>query len=276
MFQKLLKHEFAVNRSLFTILCLSMLGGGVLGSIALHFLIQMGQNQNAYTTERETSLMVIGIMILALFLVAVFIAIAGLLVFMGILLVYRFYKRHFTDEGYLTFTLPATTHQVLLSSIVNILLWSLITTIVGLVAYGIMFLPAFLTAGEFDVNIWKEMHYAMRTVFGDGYWLCYWLLIVCGALGTTILPLLSITIGAQVAKKHKLLAGFGIYYGLNVGISFITGIISFLTVIGDAVMMDRGGTMFLSLLLPALLYLAIGVGGYFLMHYLVQRKLNLT
>lgn len=260
-----------MNRGLFTILSLSMLGAGAIGGVVVHFLVGLFHtNQNI-----EEPYLFVGVFLLMLFAIAVFMAITGVLVFMTILLIYRFYKRHFTDEGYLTFTLPATTHQILLSSVVNILSWELLITLVGLVAYGLMLLPVFLLAGEFEVNVWTEMHYAMTTVFGNAYWLLEGILIICSLIGSTILPLLSITIGAQVAKKYKLLAGFGIYYGLSIAVSFITGIFSFVTMLGDYAIMETGESMVLTFLLQSLLYLGIGIGGYFLMHHLVKNRLNL-
>ena len=59
--------------------------------------------------------MVLCMVLLSCGIVAIAVCCAASLFFM----IYRFYKRCFTDEGYLTFTLPVTNHQILLSSIIN-------------------------------------------------------------------------------------------------------------------------------------------------------------
>ena len=89
-----------------------------------------------------------------------------------------------------------------------------------------------------------------------------------------ILPLLAITMGAQVAKKHKLLAAFGIYYGLNMGVSVVTSISNIYLLVSEALINNSASLMF-STIFNSVLYLGLAIGGYFLMHHLVDKKLNL-
>ena len=104
--------------------------------------------------------------------------------------------------------------------------------------------------------------------------------IISAGVYSLILPLMSITIGAQVAKKHKLLAAFGIGYGLSTVISLISTLLRFSSLIVDSAtsgisrLSDSLYSIF-SMLIPSLLYLGIGIGGYFIMHHLIDKKLNL-
>lgn len=280
MFKKLLKHEFNAQRGLFTLLGLSALGAGVLGCAAIQLIIHIIRNymENPFVvlSDGQELFMIVAMMALFFLSMVLAFAIGACSVAVWVMLIYRFYKHHFTDEGYLTFTLPATTHQILLSSIVNILIWTVIIALVIIASYSVMFAPVFAMAmQEENVNIFAEMQSAMTDVYGGSIIVVQIFAIVCTMLGNLILPLLAATIGAQVAKKHKLLAGIGIYYGINAGISFITGILSLVTTVADAAIMYNGGTMFLTFLIPGILYLGIAIGGYFLMHYMVSRKLNL-
>ena len=280
MFKKLLKHEFNAQRGLFTLLGLSALGAGVLGCAAIQLIIHIVrnylENPSVILSDGQELFMIVAMMALFFLSMVLAFAIGACSVAVWVMLVYRFYKHHFTDEGYLTFTLPATTHQILLSSIVNILIWTVIIALVIIASYSVMLAPVFAMAmQEENVNIFAEMQSAMTDVYGGSIIVVQIFAIVCTMLGNLILPLLAATIGAQVAKKHKLLAGIGIYYGINAGISFITGILSLVITVADAAIMYNGGTMFLTFLIPGILYLGIAIGGYFLMHYMVSRKLNL-
>ena len=91
------------------------------------------------------------------------------------------------------------------------------------------------------------------------------------------MPLLSITIGSLIAKKHKILASIGIFYGISMAVSTISSIFSMTSMLSSMVL--SGGNidsiMSETIVAPSVLMLIIGVGGYFLMHYLVKKKLNL-
>ena len=275
MFSKLLKHEFKQQGGLLAILSGAALIAGLLGGLAMRFFAKL------ILEQPDSDAAVIGEILAMMLMMAMIFAIIAYSIGMMILLVYRFYKRHFSDEGYLTFTLPANTHQILLSSITHIAIWSLIT---GIVAAGaiifivsqLMSMAADLASMPFDL-VWQEMRLAFGEQLGAGYLVLYILNVVAGGIYSLILPLLAITIGSVVAKKHKLLAAFGIYYGVSMVLSTVTSVISVFTTIGDAFVMESTGqfTMYLTMSVSALLYLGIGIGGYFIMHALVDKKLNL-
>ena len=202
---------------------------------------------------------------------AVAICSAGSLFF----LIYRFYKRCFTDEGYLTFTLPVTTHQILLSSLVNTIIGELIMIVAVCLSVGIALL-LFLAA--FPENlIWADVSVGLKEAFSQ-----MWASLqehmdilssmtitgIIGALSELIVLMLAVTIGAMIAKKHKILAAVGVYYGISLVQSFA------LTFSNLAVASEENILRLFSA--TSITSLVIGVGGYFLMHYLADKKLNLT
>lgn len=66
---------------------------------------------------------------LIIFTVLAFMALAIMVAIPYIISLYDFYRRLYTDEGYLTFTLPVTRHELLLSK----LIYSMLTVSIGMV-----------------------------------------------------------------------------------------------------------------------------------------------
>lgn len=271
MFTKLLKHEFKSQAGLLSILSAAALGAGLLGSGVMWYIA------NVVEGNRGGSEIAIGMFLAMLLFMGMIFLIAAYSIAVTILLVYRFYKRHFSDEGYLTFTLPATTHQLLLSSIANIAIWSLISVVVVFLSGMMMISPMLHMTGALAGESFFEMWSTIMSEFGFGTVFLQVFAAICSGVGGLILPLISVTLGALAVKKYKLLAGFGIYYGINMILSTLMGILSMVTMIGDITISESAGNVSLGLttLIPSLLYLGIGIGGYFLMHYLVDKKLNL-
>lgn len=266
MFAKLLKYEFKwVSRPL-TIISIAALAAGGLGGLLFKLIYDE-------TLMEQTDTLIAVIVIL---LGGIFIGLAAYGIGVSILLLYRFYKHKFSGEGYLTFTTPATTHQILLSSILNILIWSGICTVVLVTSFTFILSPLLLDTNNFylflDINnIFNSLDIQSSDIFLSLF------SILSSIVYTLILPLLSITIGSLIAKKHKLLCAFAVGYGINMAVSTLANIINvsayldtFTTVISST------SQVFESLLfIPSIIQLIIGVGGYFLMYYLIDKKLNI-
>ena len=266
MFAKLLKYEFKwVSRPL-TIISIAALAAGGLGGLLFKLIYDE-------TLMEQTDTLIAVIVIL---LGGIIIGLAAYGIGASILLLYRFYKHKFSDEGYLTFTTPATTHQILLSSILNILIWSGICTVVLVTSFTLILSPLLLDTDNFylflDINnIFNSLDIQSSDIFLSLF------SILSSIVYTIILPLLSITIGSLIAKKHKLLCAFAVGYGINMAVSTTASIINV------SAYLDTFTTVVLStsqafeslLFIPSMIQLIIGVGGYFLMYYLIDKKLNI-
>ena len=146
MFTKLLKHEWRATKGILALLCVIVLIAGLTIGCTMHYIIWNDQNGtvvNMNDAGIATKFVSVACVLLIMTGVgAVAICSAGSLFF----LVYRFYKRCFTDEGYLTFTLPVTTHQILLSSFLNTIIGELIMLVAVCLSVAIavlLFLAAF-------------------------------------------------------------------------------------------------------------------------------------
>ena len=275
MFTKLLKHEWRATKGILALLCVIVLIAGLTIGCTMHYIIWNDQNGtvvNMNDAGIATKFVSVACVLLIMAGVgAVAICSAGSLFF----LIFRFYKRCFTDEGYLTFTLPVTTHQILLSSFLNTIIGELIMLVAVCLSVAIAVL-LFLAA--FPENlIWADVSVGLKEAFSQ-----MWASLaehidvlasmtvtgIIGALSELIVLMLAVTIGAMIAKKNKILAAVGVYYGIGIVQSFV------FTFVNLSVWDKHTVLGFFSV--TSLTSLVIGIGGYFLMHYLTDKKLNLT
>lgn len=267
MFTKLLKYEFKWVSKPLTIASIGALLAGGLGGFLLWAIF------DETVMARYEVLMTVMSMLLG----GIFIALAAYGIGTEILLLYRFYKNKFSDEGYLTFTTPASTHQILLASILNILFWSLICVIVLIAAFCLILLPVSIKYPS-DFGFFNEFCglFCMLDIQLEDVFLFIFSMISSLAYAL-VLPLLSITIGSLIAKKHKLLCAFAVGYGISMAVSTLNSVINVSVYLGElsGTMEATTATLQSILIIPSIIQLAIGIGGYFLMHYLIDKKLNI-
>ena len=270
MFTKLLKHEWRATRGMLGTLCLICLGASLLGGLTMRYLMLA-----SYQDAQHNAIVVLNVlaMVAAMIAVAV-VGIAALFLYIG-----RFYKSRFTDEGYLTFTLPVNTHQNLLSSLANTAIGMVIVFFVICAALGVWLIIGFSgiegfyeKLWEVFPRLWEELLRACEQMPWK-YVGMFLLNFLCSFACELVVLMLSVTIGSILAKKHKILAAVGVYYVIHVALSMVA---SFTMAVGAFSGVDGkvwvlrffGGT--------ALLMTGVAVAGYFLMYWLVDRKLNLN
>ena len=280
MFAKLLKHEWRATRGVIGLLCVIILIAGLtIGAVMNHIVraedavIVLDES----TASSESAMSDWEEVICVLLVMAGVMAVAVCGASSVFVVIYRFYKRCFTDEGYLTFTLPVNNHQILLSSTLNSIFGVLLVMLACIAAVAIAF-GLFLIAINHQI-IWADVWAAWADVWQQ-LWQSFlknseqFALVgfsaVAGALGELMVLMLSVTIGALLARKHKLLAAVGVYFGIGMVQSILMTIISFNV---SAITREDVTTVLAS---PGIMGLVLTVGSYFLMHYLTGKKLNLT
>ena len=284
MFSKLLKHEWKANVGLMSILTLAVVGVGILGTIALRVLVNYGDA----ITQSESVLVLLMFPLSTL----VFVSYMGIAVYVaavGFVLMYRFYKHKFTDEGYLTFTLPVKTNHIFLSSGLNMVIWTVISFLVALLMYAMMLLCGTAQEGLFNDDIVEafsslgifidEIGEEFTELMGAGFVPLLILNVLVVPLFSTVIAMTCVTLGAVVAKKHKILAIIGISYGVEMVLSILLSVVTylplFIAAIIDPSMESPMLYITLTLILTFLLQAGITVGGYFLSTRLMKNKLNL-
>ena len=283
MFSRLLKHEWRANSGLFGILTLAALGIGILATAVLRVLIHSAEKL-MFTQDVWGTLALVA---MGMFLFFSILALIVYVIAVQFILLYRFYKNKFTDEGYLTFTLPVKTTHIFWSSFLNMLLW---LAIAGTVVAVIVFLAVlFGTAKHSLVNldVFEGIREALRLLFGwdwrelfsDKLSIPY--MVILGLTGLLapfyglFVPMACITAGAVLAKKHKILASFGVYYVVNFAVGILTSVLSVLPSILVVHSGDAEAAYLISSAIQLVITLALTVGAYFFTIHVMQRRLNL-
>lgn len=264
MFTKLLKHEFRTVRKALLPLIIAALLASVLGYVIMLFVV----SETSYSIGSPAFGILSVLLEGGIYLFFIIFSIGS-----SLYLYYRFYKTKFTDEGYLTFTLPATTHQILLASITNIAIWLIILAII---LYTCILLPLVPMIVRID-DLFGSVYTFWENPGSSGdinIPFAYILQIISSYAYGLILPLLSITIGSIIAKKHKILAAFGVGYGISMLVSIVSSFLTIAEIAADDII---NGVVSIesTMTFTAIFMLALSVGGYFLMHYLVKNKLNI-
>lgn len=209
MFSKLLKHEWRSNAKTLGILSAAALGVGLLGGVVLRVLTNADENSNALAVMGMGTSMIFIVLALIAYVAAV-----------EIILLARFYKNKFTDEGYLTFTLPVNSHQIFLSSFLNIFIWTLLASVVMIICVAAMLLLGGVINEE-TIGLYDE-YLSYTGLQADAF--LSWITVVQALVSSAysiVLAMTCLTLGATWAKKHKILAAFGAYYLISMAISIV-------------------------------------------------------
>lgn len=205
---------------------------------------------------------------------------------MGLLFL-RFYKNFFSDEGYLTFTLPVHRQELWKSKVITgfiaMTASAAVCGINDLLMLGIGQLGDPENGGFFAPVI----TYLVRGIQADGLFFLvslveYFILILVFLALAVVFLYFCITFGSMIVKKGKVIVSVAIFYGAT---SIATAVALFLLVFGaiGSLVSWTPEVMAQTGLLMALFRLGIGcyMGALFWLLYAVQywmldKKLNLT
>ena len=243
MLKKLFKHDFrALSRTLFP-LQIGILGGGLVATLLSALSIRLSESSWAGANGSNllkgllmavsvTSAVLIGVAIMASLIVTL------------IFICYHFYRSFLSDEGYLTFTLPVKTSDLLWSKLFSGMLWMLINGVVVMIA--LLIFSVFGTTTNTLINM--EVLNAFRMFFTDllpqaAQYISIPLMIVevvvisILALTAQLLQVyFAIIVGGQVAKKHRILAAIGMYLLINMGVGIVSSVFMSLVTFGEGAM----------------------------------------
>lgn len=196
-----------------------------------------------------------------------------------VMIVRRFYTSFFTDEGYLTFTLPLTMNCHLMIKIASMILWNILSVIVTMI--GILIIFGGIAVGYTDMlkQVFAEAQYAF-----DWIWTSIKADLRISHISLSIIALLtdfifqsillyfSITIGCMVFKKHRLV-------GAILCVFCIDGVHSFLSNFCSSLLTEFNVVSETATLLAIITGIIVSVIGiialYCSMKYILERKLNL-
>lgn len=286
MLSKLIKYDFkALSRMLWPTMA-AVAGATLIAALCFLF--------DSKTVEHASSGGLIQVIaaLLAVIMVLAIIAAAFLVFFV---ICAHFYRNLMTDQGYLTFTLPVKTTDILWSKLITAMLWSIISGVIICLS-AFMFVGIVSASGGVETFM-RELSGAFKQLFsflGGKSALLTIELILLGLAGLAFSILhiyLALVIGGVVSQKHKILAGIGFYFIISIIVGIITSIAQYY--FGGSLLTQLSGMSLFAysndmadagqLISAAQPYywfnliftLAMDAGCFFLSKYFLENKLNL-
>ena len=273
MFGKLLKNDFTHYFKLWLVGAVTALALSFVGGVCL-------RNRNMLYGIDGPIGVIIAMMATMVMIVSV-LSIFAFTVLSTVLICMRYAKNCYSDEGYLTFTLPAKRSTIFNAKFVTGFLYNLMAVMVAAICFLIflgigipeavsdMFyaLDMFMRAGVSELGMYFWIYAAVIAVW----------VIIGMLLGLNIL-FFSITFAGTKVRKNKVIAGIGVYYLASI----ILGTVSQLAVFFFASAIDvrahnMSNAALLVLMLIGVIWTFGGVAAlYYSQLHMLDKKLNLA
>ena len=283
MLKKLIKHEWKSTSKMGGIIMLAIAGMTLVSFLGIALPIgYLGGDIRKADGGLIDVLSIMTMMMSTMLCVFALVGITyGLLIYLGV----RFYKTMYSEEGYLTHTLPVTPRQLLLSKTLVAGLWYVLVELgIMLSIFILIVVGIIIPLGGFD-NVWWELAQAADMMDGAAYVELIHLIIfmlvaiIITPFSTMMLLFGSITIG-QLFNRFKAFMGILVFMGVVFVNSLLAGIVSIpFTVLGGIVGVNTAMGTFILMFgvydMPVIGVVALAVAFYFISHRILERKLNL-
>lgn len=270
MLGKLIKYDFKALSRYLVVIHIMLLITAALGRFL--FIERMTQNPDRLSSAGAV-IVAVGILVyVILFMTALF----GTLLIISI----HFYKNLYSDEAYLTHTLPVSRGQLLLAKTVSGSVWMLIDVV--LVILSVLILVLYQPVIQEFVTHKDEMLAVMGFPSTVGFGKITLLLIIMfivSSVSNVMTLYVSISAG-QLFSNHRVLGAIVVFFSISTIISVIGGAAGAAYSI-PAVMNAVDESFIYQFYLRAYLFsmvleLATAVGFYVVTYLLMQKKLNLN
>lgn len=287
MLEKLLKHDLkALGRILLPVNLITLAVG--LAAMLAGFMGYASYQADAPTAASEMVFDLAGAFAAMTLIMCLTLVFCSAVITFAVV-AWRFYRNLFTDEGYLTLTLPATAGQLAASKIVAGLIWAAVNIAV------VMLCLLWANAGaegfiDFDASdslpAWMIGLSSSTALAPEG---APGIFSVFSWIGTTLLQALflilmayaALALGSTAAQRHKLAAGIGIFLALGMGYGMLTGTISLMTgfanmMVDAALALDVDVAAALIGIEGTILQIAAIAGFWAICVWVLKRKVNLA
>ena len=193
----------------------------------------------------------------------------------------RIYRSMFSQEGYLTFTLPVSPSAVVSSKMISAVVWEIICGIV--VALAVCIFAVIIVLGTditFFEDIIRFIDRAMDFVTAEIVLIMFELLLcmLVGMVMTTLMIMTSLSVGAVIARKHKVLAAILVFFVIQVVINTVVSSLM-MSVPAQLMAYDTTeqfyGILNRAFLQYAVIDLAVSAILFFAERFVISRKLNI-
>lgn len=284
MFGKCIKHELrATARTLIPYFIAILALGLFLGAV-----FAVGMRVDASTEVEIPSFFgaMVGLLFMALFGLAVAVEIVTF-----IMIIRRFYTSFFTDEGYLSLTLPVTVNEHIFSKFVVAVIWQVTVSVVVVVSIALTVLGIMIGFGDMGAlleisdsvgMIFAEAGAEFAEIFGGQFFVLALVSALISVVSQIFMLYFVISLACMLAKKHRVVVGVLCYYVINLVFSIISSIAGSIMFVITAVsenitdaVPSMAGFMNATMIFSILLTVAQGVLCYFGMLWILTKKLNL-
>ena len=209
-----------------------------------------------------------------------------------LVIVVRFYKTCYTDQGYLTHTLPVTAKQHLNAKIIAafvthlLLMIAIVVSLLIIIQVGIHHIFSFIpdyTYEEFRRTIAREFTYAYRDIEEElgiriGQFITYIVVYSIISMIANIITTFGCVSLGQLYAKHRVIGAIAAYFILQ----FVMSIISFFasTILFNKAIVNDSYTTGFRIISPSsnltlILMVIVAVAMYFANLHMMTKKLNL-
>lgn len=284
MLGKLIKYEWKSTYKICAALLLIMVVMTILGCASLFtpFWSAAFQNENI---KKITPLDLMGLLTLFFYVMGIVGVMWGSLIYIGV----HFYKSMYSDEGYLTHTLPVNSHQMLGCKILVNGLWYTAVLMLFMISlfclcFSVMNVTYARSGGFWALpsnmlNYKDELVEVLVKLYGNHY-ILYLLMMLTGAFASIVMVFGAITIG-QLSAKHKVMMSIVSYFAISIVSQLLSSILSIPFTMSNTLRMinDPGSVVRINYTSTYMLTMAVNIALsvilYFLSNYIITRKLNL-
>ena len=215
-----------------------------------------------------------------------FIAVIGVGLAINIYLALQFYRSMYSDEGYLTHTLPVSSGQLLFAKSLVMVVWAVISVlgvILSVLIFGFTGILCYFSGIDWGVVI-SDIRIGFNELIQDlGVWEIKWVHILTSLIGvlislcySTALIVSSITIG-QLVRKHRVMAAFAVGCVISTVVSILQNLLQ-LPLINNTFYEENINIiliMFNAAWIQYLFYLVITAALFAASNYIIRNRLNL-
>jgi len=285
MLGKLFKHEWKRTSKMGGLMLLGILIMTILGVLGFSLPFSYMMKSNGFYGRDDgtmTVMVLVAICTMIVYMMTLMGIVYGMLIYMGV----HMYKTTYSDEGYLTHTLPVTPHQIIFSKVLNAGIWYTLVAVCMVISMAILIFSLLFFA-EGAEGFAREMN-TMWTDMTDLYSISVGFQAVRAVLTMIVMFLISpfstmmtlfgaLSIG-QLASKYRAVMGILVYFGVCMVQSVISYIIQIVTMFSNSF----GAAMTNTTMNPVAVYdgtiitsALMLVGFYFISRAIISKKLNL-
>ncbi|MGF7145748.1 hypothetical protein HNQ56_004191 [Anaerotaenia torta] len=260
MLGKLLKHEFKAS-------------GRIILPLYLVLAVLTLMNRITFSLRGEKIMNIISNFLIFTYVISIIAVVAVSFV----IVVLRFYRNLMLDEGYLMFTLPVKTSQLITSKLIAASIWTLLSFLATIASVSIVFFS--LDRIGLLGSLWDSILLSLGQYLSSGQITLFFTELIISVILQMINSLLmiytSIAIG-QLSNGHKLLGSVAAYVGISTVLQTIVSVIAVMFgTLFPSIIADVSSVVTTVLPLTFIYNLVSGALFYAVTHFILKKKLNL-